>query len=118
MRFVTSVRNAGRGVRAALRSERHMRFHVFAGLIVLIAGWVLKLNATEWAITLAVIAGMIALEIVNTAIEALVDLVQPEHHPIAGKVKDMAAGACLVFAFGAAVIGCILFIPKLLALLI
>lgn len=118
MRFVTSVRNAAKGIRAALKSERHMRFHLFAAVVVLVVGWILKFSSIEWAILLTVIIGMIALELVNTALETLVDLVEPEHHPVAGKVKDIAAGACLVFAIGAAIIGCILFIPKLIDLLV
>ncbi|MFC4356108.1 diacylglycerol kinase family protein [Chryseomicrobium palamuruense] len=118
MRFVTSVRNAARGIRAALKSERHMRFHFFAAVVVLIIGWILKFSSIEWAILLIVIIGMMALELVNTALETLVDLVEPDQHPVAGKVKDIAAGACLVFAIGAAIIGFILFIPKLIDLLV
>lgn len=118
MRFVVSVRNASRGIISAIKSERHMRFHTLAAVLVLLAGWLFKLSQVEWMIVIIVIVGMLSLELVNTALETLVDLVEPQHHPMAGKVKDIAAGACLVFAIGAAIIGCILFIPKLIDLLV
>lgn len=117
MRFVISVRNATKGIWSAVRSERHMRFHLVAAVVVLLVAGVLGFSPLEWSLLVAVIAVMIAFELLNTAIEALVDLVQPEHHPLAGKVKDIAAGACLIFAMGAAVIGCLLFIPRLIDLL-
>lgn len=118
MRFMTSVQNAWKGIRVAFISERHLRFHGLAALSALIGALILQFSFIEWIIVILVVIGMISLELVNTAIETVVDLVQPEWHQEAGKAKDIAAGACLIYACGAAVIGVMLYIPKLINWLI
>ena len=116
MNELRSFQVALRGILAATRSEKHMKFHLVAAVFTLAAALLLKFSPFEWIILIVVITGMLALEMINTALETLVDLVEPNWNEKAGKVKDIAAGACLVYACGAAVIGCILYIPKLLAL--
>ncbi|MCW1927087.1 diacylglycerol kinase family protein [Bhargavaea beijingensis] len=111
-----SFRYAWRGVAEGLQTEQNFRFHLFAALLVTILGWLSGLSGSEWLIVILLFGGMFALELVNTAIERVVDLVSPEHHPLAGQAKDVAAGAVLVFAAASAVIGCIIFIPKWLNL--
>jgi len=71
------------------------------------------ITRTEWIVIILCIGVVIAAELFNTAIERLVDLVSPERHPIAGQVKDIAAGAVLVCAVAAAIIGIIIFLPYL-----
>lgn len=95
-----------------------MKIHcVMAGLVV-IAGIVLKLSAIEWCICLVLFGLVMALELVNTAVEAVVDLVMgEERHPLAKIAKDTAAGAVLIAAIMAAIAGCIIFVPKGLAFL-
>ena len=80
---------------------------------VVIAGFVLGITRMEWMIIILCIGVVIAAELFNTAIEKLVDLVSPQQHPVAGQVKDIAAGAVLVCAATAAIIGLIVFIPYL-----
>ena len=84
---------------------------MIAAMAVIIAGIVLGITRTEWIMVVMCIGTVIAAELFNTAIEKLVDLVSPERHPVAGRVKDIAAGAVLVCAVAAAIIGLIIFIP-------
>lgn len=94
--------------------ERNMQIHcVFTGLVVLF-GILLRISATEWCICLALFGLVIGLELVNTAIEAVVDLVTDEFRPLAKRAKDAAAGAVLAAAAMAAAAGLIIFLPRLL----
>lgn len=86
---------------------------MIAAMAVIIAGIVLGITRTEWIMVVMCIGTVIAAELFNTAIEKLVDLVSPQQHPVAGQVKDIAAGAVLVCAATAAIIGLIVFIPYL-----
>ncbi|KZE40087.1 diacylglycerol kinase [Bhargavaea cecembensis] len=111
-----SFRYAWRGVLHGFGTEQNFRFHVLAALIVTCAGWMTGLSQSEWMIVVLLYGGIFALELVNTAIERIVNLVSPEHHPLAGQAKDAAAGAVLLFAVASAIIGCVIFIPKWLNL--
>lgn len=105
---------AFQGILTAVRAERNMKIHVCMTVIVLLVGLWLRLSAVEWLFILLAICGVIALELINTAIERVVDLVTGEYHPLAKQAKDTAAGAVLVYAFLSVVIGLIIFVPKLL----
>lgn len=102
------------GIFTGIKKERNMKIHCAAAVLVVIAGLVLSLSVTEWCICLILFGLVMALELVNTAVEAVVDLVTKEKQPLAKIAKDTAAGAVLVAAIMAAVIGCIIFIPKVL----
>jgi diacylglycerol kinase (ATP) len=115
-RQVASFGYAFRGIGAALRSESHLQFHAASTVVVIGAGLYLGLSLVEWALIGLAVAGVWAAELVNTAIETLTDLVSPEFHPLAGKAKDVAAGAVLLAGFGAVVVGACVFGPKLWAL--
>ena len=104
---------AWKGIRCCVGKEQNLSFHLIATVLVVIAGWQLGITRTEWAIVLLCIGMVIAAELFNTAIEKLVDLVSPEQHPLAGQVKDIAAGAVLVCAAAAAMVGLIIFVPYL-----
>ena len=106
---------AWEGILTGIRKERNMRIHTAAMILVVFAGTVLGLSATEWCICLILFGLVIALELVNTAVEAVVDLVTEERKPLA---KDTAAGAVLTAAIMAAVIGCIIFLPKIAAFIL
>jgi len=84
---------------------------------VLAAGWFFGITRIEWCAVVAAIGLVVTAEGVNTAIEAVVDLASPEQHPLAGRAKDVAAGAVLLAAVTAAVIGLLVFGPRLLALI-
>ena len=93
-----------------------MRIHLAAAVAVVVFGVWLGLDGREWAAIVICCAFVMSLECLNTAVEAAVDLASPNIHPLTKKAKDCAAGAVLVAAIGAAIIGCIIFVPKLLAL--
>jgi len=110
-RRIASFGHSVRGVWLALRSEVHMRFHAVAAVVAIGLGFYLRLNRLEWALVALAIAGVWTAELLNTAIEALTDLVSPGYHPLAGKAKDVAAGAVLLAALGALAVGLLVFGP-------
>lgn len=114
MRFFKSAQYALSGIVKAFKSEKHIQFHFIAAVTAIVLAGILRFSVLEWAIVILVISGMIALEMINTAIETVVDLIHPEWGPVAGKIKDIAAGACLIYACGAAIIGVMLYTPKLI----
>ena len=111
--FWQSLAFALAGLRHALRSQRNLRIHIAIAVAVVIAGSVLRISRTEWAVVVTLIALVIGLELLNTAIEALVDLASPAPHPLAKVAKDTAAGAILAAALGSVVAGLIIFLPRL-----
>lgn len=92
--------------------QQNMRIHLISAIVVIIAALLTGISAMEWILLVVVIALVIGMEMVNTAIEAIVDLVSPNYHPLAKVAKDVAAGAVLIVAIASVVIGCIIFIPK------
>jgi diacylglycerol kinase len=106
------------GIGALLRSQRNAQIHAVATIVVLAAGIFFGASLGEWIALILAIALVFSLEALNTALEAVVDLVSPQPHPLAKKAKDVAAGAVLIGAIGAAVIGGLIFLPKLLALIL
>ena len=104
---------AWKGIRCCIGKEQNLNFHLIATVVTVIAGFLLEITRIDWMIVILCIGVVIAAELFNSAIEKLVDLVSPERHPIAGQVKDIAAGAVLVCAATAAIIGLIVFIPYL-----
>lgn len=91
-----------------------MKIHILAAAVAIVLAWGLGLTSVEKALIIMAIAGVITAELINTAVEAVVDLVSPEYHPLAKLAKDAAAGAVLVAAVAAVVIGCLLMGPRLL----
>ena len=111
--LINSFKYAFMGIKSAIKSERNMKIHVLATLIVIALGFILGLEPLEWVVCIFSIVIVIGGEMLNTAIEAIVDLVSPNINPLAKKAKDIAAGAVLVLAIGALVVGLIIFIPKI-----
>lgn len=112
-RLYTSVTHAFRGIAVVIRGERNFRIHCIALLMVIVLAAAVRLRAWEWAL-LVLVAGMVlVLELVNSAMERLLDLLKPRLHVYARDVKDVMAGATLVAAFVAVVVGCIVGVPYL-----
>ena len=111
--LVLSFAYAFRGIFDGIKNERNMMIHYSVVVLVVVFGVTLKLTVTEWGICLILCGMVIALEQVNTAIEAVVDLVTEEHKELARLAKDTAAGAVLVAAITAAIVGGLIFFPKL-----
>ena len=115
-RLLRSFGYAFRGIGILLRTQANARIHATATLLVVSAGFWFRISRSEWAAVAAAVGLVWTAEGVNTAIEAVVDLVSPEPHPLAGRAKDVAAGAVLCAAFAALVIGMLIFIPRVWAL--
>jgi len=104
------------GIRAFLK-EPHARIHLLASIVVVSMAWWLQVGLLKWCILLCCIALVFLAEMLNSAIESLTDRISTEFHPLAGKAKDMAAGAVLLVAMFVAIIGLLIFIPELIRFL-
>ena len=111
--LLQSFRHAFEGLWYALRTQRNARVHVLAGVVVATLGSWLRISPGEWAMLVLTIGFVFAFELLNTMVETLVDLVSPEHHPLARTAKDVAAAAVLVSALLATVVGLIILGPPL-----
>lgn len=108
-RLLKSFQFAFRGIAVAFKEQLNLKIHAVATLLVFGLGFYFKITTTEWLVLLLTSSLVIGLELINTAIEYMVDLVSPEQNPLAGKIKDVASGAVLVGAIGALVIGILIF---------
>ncbi|NEU32367.1 diacylglycerol kinase family protein [bacterium LRH843] len=117
-RLLRSFGYAIEGFRYVLEHEQNMQIHLGVAIVVLLGAWLLQLPLISCLILLLVIAGMFALEIMNTAIERTVDLVTMEHHPLAKRAKDLSAAAVFVYSIFAVVIGLLIFLPPLARLIL
>jgi diacylglycerol kinase (ATP) len=108
---INSFGYAFKGIASLLKREHNAWIHCIAIIVVTLAGLHFGITRTEWCIVCLCFGMVLAAEGFNTAIERLVDLVSPDFHPVAGDVKDVAAGAVLICAIAAAIIGMIIFIP-------
>ena len=102
------------GIGDAVKEQRSFRVMLVCMIAVLLAGLACNLSTVEWAAVLLCSGGTLALELVNTALEAAVNLVTRERRELARKAKDAAAGASLVFAIISAAVGLIIFIPYII----
>lgn len=102
------------GIITFFRTQHNAWIHAFATVIVLALGFALNVNNTEWCLLIIAISLVFISEMLNTAIEFLTDIVSPDYNLKAKKVKDVAAGAVLISAIAAVVIGLIIFLPKFL----
>ncbi|MGX7059363.1 diacylglycerol kinase family protein [Vagococcus humatus] len=112
--FLSSFEFAVQGLRTVFKEERNMRKHCRVAVLVILLGFFFHLSISEWLWTLLVVFLVIVMEIINTTVENIVDLVTNYHfHPLAKKAKDMAAGAVLFTALLAVVVGSFIFLPKI-----
>ena len=114
---LNSFRYAFAGIASLLGSQPNARIHLLATAFAIAAGFYFGLSKTEWCLVVLAITSVFAAEAFNTALEHLTDLVSPDYHPLAGKAKDVAAGAVLFAAIGAASVGVLVFLPKIMAVL-
>ena len=112
--IVASFRNALDGIMKAIQTERNLKIHLFFTGFIIIVGSFLSLTKLEWALLVLAIGGMLTAEMINSAIERVVDLVTEEYHPLAKQAKDMAAGAVFLFAVTSVLVGLFVLGPKLL----
>lgn len=113
-KFIDSFKYALQGIIQALKDEKNLIIDILIMIVVIIFGIILKINQSEWIICIIQFGFVISLEMVNTAIENTVDLITIEKHPKAKIAKDVSAGAVLIAAITSAVIGLIIFVPKII----
>jgi len=101
------------GILHAVKTQRHMRWHLASGALVVLLSFRVPLSASEFGVLCLSVALVLVAELINTALEAVVDLASPEFHQLARVAKDVAAGAVLVSALAAAAVGWVVLFPKL-----
>ena len=112
-KFIASFRYAFSGLWYALRTQRNARVHVSIAILAIILGIVLHISAVEFALVFVAITSVFIAEMFNTVFELCVDIAAPDYHPLAKIAKDVAAGAVLLSAMLAVVIGLFVFVPHI-----
>jgi diacylglycerol kinase (ATP) len=114
-KLLLSFKYAGRGLVVLFKSQQNALIHLLALVFVFALAWYLQLSKIEWLFIVLSVTMVIVAEAFNTAIEFLADSISKEHHPLIGKAKDVGAGAVLLTAIMAVVVGILVFGPHLLA---
>lgn len=115
--LLQSFRCALSGYPQAFATERNIRIQAALGVLAVLLALLLRVDAVGWAVIVLAIGSVISAELMNTAVESIVDLITEEHHPLAGKAKDVAAAAVLTVSITSAVAGIIVYIRALSALI-
>lgn len=116
-KLIKSFGYAWQGISSVFSSEANMKIHGAATIAVIGMGILLQISSIEWIAVVFCIGLVFCAEMFNTAIELMVDKISPQKNPTAGKIKDIAAGAVLIAAAISAVIGIVIFLPKLINLI-
>jgi diacylglycerol kinase len=111
-----SFKYAFDGISYMVKSQHNAWIHLLLTILVVIAAWIFEVSVTEWCFLIFAIGFVLTAEAFNTAIEELTNLVSPEFNKKAGLVKDVSAGAVFIAAIVAAIIGSIIFLPKIILL--
>ena len=112
-KFIAGFRYAFNGLWYALRTQRNVRVHASIAILAIILGVVLHISAVEFAMVFVAITSVFIAEMFNTVFELCIDMTAPDYHPLAKIAKDVAAGAVLLSAMLAVVIGLFVFVPHL-----
>ncbi len=105
------------GIKEIMKSERNFRIHLITTFIIVLMGLFFNIKPYEWIAICLVVSLVLILEMINSAIERIMDFLSPDRHTIVGQIKDITAGSVLVAAITSAVIGAIIFLPKIMNLL-
>ena len=117
IRFFKSFKYSIEGLKYAYKYEQSMLIHVIATICVLLANIFFQVSGIEWLITLLAIGMVLSAELINSAIEAVVDLVTLEEHPLAKIAKDCSSAATFILACMAALIGIVVYVPYIMGVL-
>ncbi|GGA68628.1 diacylglycerol kinase family protein [Ornithinibacillus halotolerans] len=101
------------GLKEVFTSEFNFRLHVLSTILVTLAGLFFKISIMEWIAVIVVIGLVVSAELLNTAVEEIINYIKPEIHPAAKKIKDIAAAAVLITSLTALLVGILIFVPKL-----
>ena len=113
-RLRNSFKYAFYGIKQTYKGEQNLKIHTFFAILVILFGFLFKISYIEWLICLTLIGLVLMTEFFNTAIEYVVDLASPEVHPLAKAAKDTASAGVLIMAIVSAIIGLIIFLPKII----
>lgn len=113
-RLGRSFKAAFEGIASTYKKEQNIKIHTIISVIVILGGVLFKINYIEWLVCLVLIGFVLMAEFFNTAIEYVVDLASPNIHPLAKAAKDTASAGVLMMAIISAVIGCVIFVPKII----
>jgi diacylglycerol kinase len=113
-KLLKSFTYAFTGIKTTLASEANFKIHLLAAIMAIALGFAVNISNTEWVVIILCIAFVLSMEMINTAIEKLCNVVHKDIHPVIKAVKDIAAGAVLVAAVGSLIIGSVIFLPKIL----
>ena len=116
LRLIKSFKNAFSGILDALRSEPNFQIHFCIGISVIVLGFFFSLHTWEWVAIIMCISIVTGFELINTSFEKMMYLLHPETHNTVKRIKDLSAGAVLITAICAGLIGIIIFLPKVLVL--
>ncbi|MCR2820432.1 diacylglycerol kinase family protein [Lederbergia panacisoli] len=116
IRIACAFKYAIQGIFYATKVEKNFQIHITCGVVVGVLSFLLKINKTEWLFIIISIFGVLALELVNSALERTVDIATKEIKPLAKQAKDLAAAAVLVYAIMSVIIGILILGPKLIML--
>jgi len=116
MKLINSFKYAIEGIISSFKSETNMKIHCAILLLVVLFGFLFRISYAEWIICIILFGLVIASELFNTAIETVVDLIMPDKDDKAKIAKDVSAGAVLIISLASAVVGLIIFIPKIISL--
>jgi diacylglycerol kinase len=112
--LLSSFSHAYDGIKEAIVKEKNMHIHILMGILVIFAAAYFEISYVEWLICIILIGLVISFELINTAIESVVDMITTEENKFAKAAKDTSAGAVLVISIMSAVIGTIIFLPKVI----
>lgn len=115
-KLINSFKYAFTGIASAFKSERNMKIHISIMFLVIIMGFLFRIKTWEWIVCISWFSVVIGGELFNTSIEIAVNLAMPEKNENAKKSKDISAGGVLVFAIGSAIVGLLIFVPKIIQL--
>ena len=115
-RFLNSIKYSVDGLVNAYQNEQSLWLHAMCTILIVILGFALQISFIQWAIIVIALVVVLAVELLNTAIEATVDLVTKEIHPLAKIAKDCGSAAAFVSSIMVFIICCFIFIPKIIAL--
>lgn len=115
-KLIKSFKYAFEGIFTGIKEEQNIKIHIAIMILVIVFGIILKISKIEWIICITLFGLVISMEMINTAIENTVDLITKEKNEQAKIAKDVAAGAVLVSAIASAIIGLMIFLPRILAI--
>ena len=114
MKLIRSFAYAFNGIKICFTSEVNFKIHIVIAIFTIVSGLVFRISGIEWLAVTFCIAFVTAMEMINTALEKLCDMVHQDIHPVIKMIKDIAAGAVLLAAIGSLITGTFIFLPKLM----